>query len=470
MALERPARSVPQTPWWQGAVIYENHLPTFRDGDGDGVGDLQGLVDSLDYLAEVLRVDAIWVGPFYRSPLLDQGFDISDYYDVEPVFGSLATVDKLLAEAHARGLKVIADYVPNHTSDQHPWFVESRSSRDDPRRGWYVWADPRPDGSAPNNWVSESGGPAWELDAATGQYYLHSHLKEQPDLNWRNPQVRSAMLDVLRFWLDRGVDGVRIDVAHMLMKDPLLRDNPPNPSGEPNPWDIQHPDFTSQLHVNDRLHPDLHDVLREIRGVLDSYDDRVAIAEIEALSWEPWAEFFGAELDGIHLPFAFRLIETPWQADTLAAELRELQSALPPAAWPCLALGNHDRPRLATRLGRRAGPGGRDASADAARCRVAVLRRRAGPAGPAGAGGAAARLLRAVLRRRVPGPVPDPDGVGRQPERRLLHRAGGSAVAPGLHRGGNGQRPGAARRPGVLPQPLSPVACPAQRQPGAPAG
>ncbi len=240
-----------------------------------GSATCRGWSDSLDYLAEVLRVDAIWVGPFYRSPLLDQGFDISDYYDVEPVFGSLATVDKLLAEAHARGLRVIADYVPNHTSDQHPWFVESRSSRDDPRRDWYVWADPRPDGSAPNNWVSESGGPAWELDAATGQYYLHSHLKEQPDLNWRNPQVRSAMLDVLRFWLDRGVDGVRIDVAHMLMKDPLLRDNPPNPSGEPNPWDIQHPDFTSQLHVNDRLHPDLHDVLREIRGVLDEYDDRV---------------------------------------------------------------------------------------------------------------------------------------------------------------------------------------------------
>ncbi|HZO68535.1 MAG TPA: alpha-amylase family glycosyl hydrolase [Kribbellaceae bacterium] len=353
MAPDRPARSVPQTLWWQGAVIYENHLPTFRDGDGDGVGDLRGLVDSLDYLAEVLRVDAIWVGPFYRSPLLDQGFDISDHYDVEPVFGSLATVDKLLAEAHARGLKVIADYVPNHTSDQHPWFVESRSSRDDPRRDWYVWADPHPDGSAPNNWISESGGPAWELDAATGQYYLHSHLLEQPDLNWRNPQVRSAMLDVLRFWLDRGVDGVRIDVAHMLMKDPLLRDNPTNPSGEPNPWDIQHPDFTSQLHVHDRLHPDVHEVLREIRGVLDSYDDRVAIAEIEALSWEPWAEFFGAELDGIHLPFAFRLIETAWQADALAAELRELQSALPPAAWPCLALGNHDRPRLATRLGRR---------------------------------------------------------------------------------------------------------------------
>ncbi len=345
-------RTEPDRPWWQGAVIYENHLPTFRDGDGDGIGDLQGLIDSLDYLGGVLGVDAIWVGPFFRSPLLDQGFDISDHCDVEPVFGALETVDRLLAAAHARGIRVLADYVPNHTSDQHRWFQRSRSSRQNPQRDWYVWADPRPDGSPPNNWVSESGGSSWEYDERTGQFYLHSHLKEQPDLNWRNPQVRAAMLDVLRFWLDHGVDGFRIDVAHMLMKDPLLRDNPPNPGGALNPYDIQHPDFTSQLHVNDRLHPDVHEVLREIRAVFDEYDGRVAIAEIEALSWQPWAAFFGAAQDGIHLPFAFKLIEIPWRADALAAEIRELQAALPAEAWPCLALGNHDRPRLATRLGR----------------------------------------------------------------------------------------------------------------------
>jgi alpha-glucosidase len=345
-------RTGPDLPWWQGAVIYENHLPTFRDGDGDGIGDLEGLIDSLDYLSGVLGVDAIWVGPFFRSPLLDQGFDISDHCDVEPVFGTLETVDRLLAAAHARGIRVLADYVPNHTSDQHRWFQRSRSSRQNPQRDWYVWADPGPDGSPPNNWVSESGGSSWEYDERTGQFYLHSHLKEQPDLNWRNPQVRAAMLDVLRFWLDRGVDGFRIDVAHMLMKDPLLRDNPPNPGGALNPYDIQHPDFTSQLHVNDRLHPDVHEVLREIRAVFDEYDGRVAIAEIEALSWQLWAAFFGAAQDGIHLPFAFRLIEIPWRAGALAAEIRELQAALPAGAWPCLALGNHDRPRLATRLGR----------------------------------------------------------------------------------------------------------------------
>ncbi|MEV5966586.1 alpha-amylase family glycosyl hydrolase [Kribbella sp. NPDC051952] len=341
-----------QRPWWQGAVIYESHLPTYRDGNGDGIGDLDGLIESLDYLAGTLGVDALWVGPFFRSPLLDQGFDITDHTDVEPLFGTLETVDRLLAEAHLRGIRVIADYVPNHTSDEHPWFRASRSSRSDPKRDWYVWADPKADGSPPNNWISEPGGSAWEYDELTAQYYLHSHLKEQPDLNWRNPDVRKAMFDVLRFWLERGVDGFRIDVAHMLMKDPDLRDNPPASNAGPNQYDLQHPDFTTQLHVNDRMHPDVHDVLRQIRAVLDEYGDRVSIAEIEALPWDRWAEFFGTTGDGIHLPFAFRLIETPWRSDTLRKEIRSLESALPADSWPCLALGNHDRPRLASRLGR----------------------------------------------------------------------------------------------------------------------
>jgi glycosidase len=294
----RPARP----RWWQRMVLYESHLPSLRDGNGDGIGDLEGVIRSLDHLVH-LGADAIWVGPFFRSPLLDQGFDITDHCDVEPLFGDLATVDRLIAEAHRRGVRVIVDYVPNHTSDRHPWFVASRSSRDDPKRDWYVWTD------APNNWTSEAGGSVWEYDAGSGQYYLHSHLKEQPDLNWRNPEVRAAMLDVLRFWLDRGVDGFRIDVAHMLMKDPELRDNPPNPGGAANPYDIQHPDFASQLHVHDRMHPDLHAVLREIRALLDSYDgDRVAIGEIEAMDWERWAAYFGDDLDELQLPFAFRLI------------------------------------------------------------------------------------------------------------------------------------------------------------------
>lgn len=339
--------------WWRDAIVYENHLPSVRDGDGDGIGDLSGLIEALPYLSRTLGVTAVWVGPFFRSPLLDQGFDISDYRDVEPVFGDLATFDRLIAEAHRVGIRILVDYVPNHTSDQHPWFLASRSSRDDPKRDWYVWADAAPGRELPNNWTSEAGGSVWEWDEQTGQFYLHSHLKEQPDLNWRNPEVRAELLDVLRFWLDRGADGFRIDVAHMLMKDPELRDNPPNPGGASNEYDIQHPDFASQLHVNDRRHPDLFGALRDIRAVLDEYDgDRVAIGEIEAMPWERWAEYYGEQLDALHLPFAFQVIETPWNAPALAETISGLEAALPDGAWPILALGNHDRPRLATRIGR----------------------------------------------------------------------------------------------------------------------
>lgn len=327
--------------WWRGAVVYECHLPSFRDGSGDGIGDLEGLIEGLDYLRD-LGVDAVWTGPFYRSPLLDQGFDVADYLDVEPVFGTLATFDRLIAAAHERGIRVIVDYIPNHTSDQHPWFVASRSSRDDPKRDWYVWRDQA------NNWTSEAGGSVWEYDAPTGQYYLHSHLVEQPDLNWRNPEVRKALLDVLRFWLDRGADGVRIDVAHMLMKDPEFRDNPEAPGGHHNEFDLQHPDFGSQLHVHDRRHPDTFAALAEIRAVADEYAGRVTIAEIEAMPWSAWAEYYTA---GMHLPFPFRLLETHWRADLLRSELAGLYAALPEDAWPIVALGNHDRVRLATRLG-----------------------------------------------------------------------------------------------------------------------
>ena len=340
-----------QTPWWRGAVIYENHLPSLRDGNGDGIGDLDGLIQSLDYLGGTLGVDAIWVGPFYRSPLLDQGFDVTDFTDVEPVFGDLSTLDRLIEEAHARGLRIIVDYIPNHTSDRHPWFVESRSSRENSKRDWYIWADPAPGGGPPNNWTAEIGGSTWELDEPTGQYYLHTHLREQPDLNWRDPAVREAMLNVLRFWLGRGADGIRIDVAHLLMKDPELRDNPPSPPGHQNPFELQHPDFFGQLHLNDRGHPDVHGVLAEIRSVLDEFD-AVAIGEIEAMEWDAWAQYYGDGLRGVQLPFAFKLIETPWRADALRETIRSLEGALPDGAWPVLALGNHDRSRLATRIGR----------------------------------------------------------------------------------------------------------------------
>ncbi len=341
----------PDERWWHGAVVYENHLPSLRDGNGDGIGDLEGLIESLDYLSDVLGVDAVWVGPFYRSPLLDGGYDVVDHCAVEPRFGDLATFDRLVEEAHRRGLRVLVDYIPNHTSHDHPWFIESRSSRDNACHDWYVWRDPAPGGSLPNNWTSEAGGSVWEWDPGRAQYYLHSHLIEQPDLNWRNPHVRAAMLDVLRFWLERGADGFRVDVAHMLMKHPDLPDNPPANDVSGNPFDLQHPDYASQLHIHDRRHPDTGEALAEIRRVLDEFPHTVAIAEIEAMPWDEWAGYYGHGGTGIHLPFPFRIIETSWAAPELARELRDMYLALPDGCWPIIALGNHDRSRLASRLG-----------------------------------------------------------------------------------------------------------------------
>src|SRR6478735_4903978 len=214
--------------WWKHGVVYQVYPRSFQDTNGDGVGDLKGISERLDYLAW-LGVDAVWVSPIYPSPMADFGYDVSDHRDVHPLFGDLADFDRLVAAAHARGLKIILDFVPNHTSDQHPWFVESRSSRTDAKRDWYIWRDGKPDGSVPNNWASEFGGSAWTRDEPTGQFYYHAFLKEQPDLNWRNAEVRAAMLDVLRFWLDRGVDGFRVDAIHHLIEAEHLRDNPLNP-------------------------------------------------------------------------------------------------------------------------------------------------------------------------------------------------------------------------------------------------
>lgn len=341
-------------PWWQTGVIYQIYPRSFQDASGDGVGDLAGIVERLDYLSETLGVDALWISPFYPSPQKDGGYDISDHADVDPLFGTMATFERLVEVAHCRRLKVIIDFVPNHTSDQHPWFAESRASRHNPKRDWYVWADPKPDGSAPNNWLSEMGGSVWEWDERTDQYYLHSHYQEQPDLNWRNPAVREAMFDIVRFWLEKGVDGFRIDVAHLIMKDPALRDNPPTPAAPRNPYDKQHPDFARQRHLYDRRHPDLHAVYRDLRRLLDSYghdQPRMAIGEVEVMPWADWVRHFGVELDELHLLFNFRLIEIPWTASAIRAIVDEMEAALPPGAWPNWVLGNHDRARLASRYG-----------------------------------------------------------------------------------------------------------------------
>jgi alpha-glucosidase len=345
-----------QRQWWQDAVIYQIYPRSFADSNGDGIGDLRGITAHLGYLADTLGVDAVWLSPIYPSPQVDFGYDVSDFTGIDPTFGTLGDFDDLIREAHTRDLRIIIDFVPNHTSDQHPWFVESRSSRTNPKRNWYVWADPAADGGPPSNWTSEQGGSTWEYDKATGQYYLHSFAVSMPDLNWRNPDLRAAMLDVLRFWLHRGVDGIRIDVAHLIAKDPDFTDNPEVPHPTTNPADRQHPDYDTQLHVNDRLHPDLHAYLREMRSLLDRIGQetnrpRVAIGEIEVLPWDRWSMFFGAQLDELHLPFNFHIIEAEWTADGLRDSIAAQEAALPAGAWPNYVLSNHDRPRLITRHG-----------------------------------------------------------------------------------------------------------------------
>jgi len=338
-------------PWWQTTVIYQIYPRSFQDTTGNGIGDLPGITSRLDYLADTLGVGAIWISPFYPSPMADFGYDVSDYTDVHPMFGTLSDFDDLLVAAHRRGLEVIVDWVPNHSSDEHPWFVESRSSRDNPKRDWYVWRDPKPDGSLPNNWLSSFGGPAWEYDDTTGQYYLHSFLAKQPDLNWRNPEVQGAMFDGIRFWLDRGVDGFRIDVAHLIMKDPELRDNPPAPEGWQNRFK-SHGEYDSWLHVHDKGHPDIHQVFRDFRALLDSYQpERYSVGEIHIAEWDAWATYYGEDLDELHMPYNFSLVHTPWKADEVAARVDELEAALPAGAWPNYVLGNHDETRLATRFG-----------------------------------------------------------------------------------------------------------------------
>jgi alpha-glucosidase len=330
--------------WWKRGIVYHIYLRSFQDTDADGVGDLEGIRRRLDYF-QWLQVDAIWVSPFFPSPMADFGYDVADYCGIDPVFGTLSDFDRLIQEAHARGLKVILDFVPNHTSDRHPWFSESRASRDNPKRDWYIWRDGKPDGSPPNNWISNFGGSAWTFDAATGQYYYHAFLREQPDLNWRNPAVREAMYDVLRFWLDRGVDGFRVDVIWHLIKDANLRDNPPNPG-----WTAGEREIGRLLQVNSADQPEIHDIVAEMRRVLDDYAERVLIGEIY-LPIERLVTYYGRDLSGAHLPFNFALIQTAWEAEAVAKLVAEYEGALPQGGWPNWVLGNHDQPRLVSRIG-----------------------------------------------------------------------------------------------------------------------
>ena len=336
--------------WWEAGVIYQVYPRSFQDTDGDGVGDLRGITARLDYLVG-LGVDAVWVSPIYTSPMADFGYDVADYEGVDPLFGDMEDFDALLAAAHAKGLKVILDFVPNHTSEEHPWFVESRASRESKKRDWYLWHDAVPypwlapgedsrpvSEQYPNNWMSQFGGPAWTWDEGTGQFYLHSFLKEQPDLNWRNAEVRAAIYGAMRFWLEKGVDGFRMDVLWLLIKDAAFRSNLDGAV-----WNADQPETL--------------EIVAEMRAVMDAYLERVLIGEIY-LPLKELVKYYGADsettgpqLMGANLPFNFHLIQTEWNAGAIAEVIRQYEAVLPAGAWPNYVLGNHDQSRLATRVG-----------------------------------------------------------------------------------------------------------------------
>lgn len=331
--------------WWRDQVIYQIYPRSFQDTGGDGVGDLNGIRKRLPYLAE-LGIDCIWLSPVFASPMKDFGYDVADYREIDPLFGSMADFDDLLDEAHLSGLKLLLDFVPNHTSDQHEWFVESRSSRLNAKRDWYIWKDPAPDGGPPNNWISNFGGSAWQFDEQSGQYYYHAFLQSQPDLNWRNPEVRTAMFDILRYWLDKGVDGFRVDVIWHLIKDEHFRDNPPNPN-----YRADQPEIEKNLQIHSADQPEIHELIAEMRGVVEEYDNRLLVGEIY-LPLERLVSYYGKSHDsGVHLPFNFQLLQCPWQTQAIASLVTEYEASLPEHGWPNWVLSNHDQPRIAARTG-----------------------------------------------------------------------------------------------------------------------
>lgn len=336
--------------WWHDAVFYQVYPLSFADSNGDGYGDLDGIASKLDYLSDTLGVDALWLSPFYKSPMKDWGYDISDHTDVDPLFGDLDGAKRLIGAAHLRGLKVIVDYIINHSSDEHPWFAESRSSRNNPKRDWYVWRDGKPDGSPPTNWVSVFTGPSWTFDEPTGQWYRHSFLPSQPDLNWRNPELVDAMLDVARFWLDVGVDGFRIDAANQMMKDPFERDNPAVPEDWKNPFKDMG-EYDKFVHLHDVAHPDVHEAHRAFQAVLNEYDhDPMSIGESHVWDFSEWASYYGEDLDEFSMPFNFHLMAADWDARSIRAIIEGVERSIPAGAWTNWTLGNHDEARLASRI------------------------------------------------------------------------------------------------------------------------
>jgi alpha-glucosidase len=340
--LERMAAAAGE-PWWKGAAIYQIYPRSFADSDGDGVGDLRGIAAHLDHVAS-LGVDCIWISPFYTSPMKDFGYDVADYRGVDPIFGSLADFDAVVAGAHTLGLKVLIDQVYSHTSDQHPWFVESRSDRSNAKADWYVWADPKPDGAPPNNWQSVFGGPSWTWDARREQYYHHNFLREQPQLNCRHPEVQEALLDITRFWLERGVDGFRFDAINFMMCDPALRDNPrvANPVKRTRPFDFQH-------HIHNQSQPEIALFLERLRGVIDSYGGRFALAEVGGEQALTEMHEYTAGPDRLHSAYGFDYLYAEALTPELVARTVEHWPAAPDMGWPSWAFENHDAPRAVSR-------------------------------------------------------------------------------------------------------------------------
>lgn len=326
--------------WWRDGIIYQIYPRSFADSNNDGIGDLNGITARLDYLAG-LGVDALWLSPINPSPDVDFGYDVSDYNEIDPKYGTLADFDRLVSEAHQRGIRIVLDLVLNHTSDQHPWFQQSRQGRDNPYRDWYLWRPPRPGGGPPNNWQAIFGGRGWELDKTSGEYYFHMFYREQPDLNWRNPQVRAAMLDVFRCWLERGVDGFRLDVFNVYFKDAALTDNPVK---------LGLRGFDRQRHLYDCDQPEMLPLLAELRDLLDTYAERYAVGETFLSTPASAARYCGQ--NSLHAAFDFSFLHCPWNPACFLEKAQAWENALGPELWPTYVLNNHDNPRSATRYTR----------------------------------------------------------------------------------------------------------------------
>lgn len=331
-------------PWWQSGIIYQIYPRSFQDTTGSGMGDLNGIRKRLPHVAD-LGADAIWISPIYPSPMKDAGYDITDYTGIEPLFGTIDDFRALTSEAHDLGLKVLLDFVPAHSSDRHPWFLDSRSGHGAEKREWYVWRDPQPDGSPPNNWLSEFGGPAWTWEPATEQYYLHIYAREQPALNWRNKAVQEAMLGAMRTWYERGVDGFRVDAVEHLAPDHLLRDNPANPD-----WVFSEGPARSLFRTFTSHQSDVFPIVRRMRALAEEYGGRLLVGEAYGMLEEIML-YYGDGLDGFQLPFNFELISAPWDPVHIADFADRYERMIPPGGWPNWVLGNHDRDRIATRVG-----------------------------------------------------------------------------------------------------------------------